>query len=197
MKLKSFYSLILFYTLLAACVSRKPIHNHTTANVPIEASIKLIEPYKTGMAEAMNEVIGFSSAFIEKKKPSSAIGSMMSDAVLASAQDHIPSEAKNSKSLTFSLLNYGGIRSTLDSGEITVGEIFQIMPFENEIVILKMESRYLDTLGTFIEAKGGDNYSFLPKATERISTGVKIREAIMEYVKQNNPLPLDYTIRQL
>jgi 2',3'-cyclic-nucleotide 2'-phosphodiesterase (5'-nucleotidase family) len=184
---------------------------------------KLIEPYKLGMSEAMNEVIGFCPAFIEKKKPSSAIGSMMADAVM---------DAINGieKDVTFCLLNYGGIRSSLDSGAITVGEIFQIMPFENEIVVLKLESPYLDTLKYFVKRKngeslsdevrsldtdkiyekgffylvtndyianGGDNYSFLKNAVERESTGIKIREAIIGHVKRNNPLVLDYKKRAL
>lgn len=196
------------------------IQNTMTSDVKVE---RLIRPYKEAMSEAMNEVIGFCPAFIEKKKPSSAIGSMMADAVMTAA-------VKIDKRTDFCLLNYGGIRSTLDSGEITVGEVYQIMPFENQIIILKMEATYLDTLATFTAnkggepfskevmqldrtkisqdgyfylatndymANGGDNYSFLTKASERITTNIKIRDAIMEYVKEQATFPLDYSIRKL
>ncbi len=222
--------IFVFVSVYSSCRFTDNVYKQPSSNVLVTSETgtsekinKLIEPYKLGMSEAMNEVIGFCPAFIEKKKPSSAIGSMMADAVM---------DAINGieKDVTFCLLNYGGIRSSLDSGAITVGEIFQIMPFENEIVVLKLESPYLDTLKYFVKRKngeplsdevrsldtdkiyekgffylvtndyianGGDNYSFLKNEVERESTGIKIREAIIGYVKRNNPLVLDYKKRAL
>jgi 2',3'-cyclic-nucleotide 2'-phosphodiesterase (5'-nucleotidase family) len=193
-----------------------------TAENPEDARIlTIILPYKQGMSAAMNEVIGYSPAYLEKKKPSSALGSFMADATLAVAKEIYPSA-------TFCVLNYGGIRSTLDSGEITVGEMFQLMPFENEIVVLKMRIAYLDTLKQFIKAKGGepisnniadmdsvvanendyfylvtndymanggDDYGFLLQAEERFETGIKIRDALIAYVKKEKQLTFDYSHR--
>ena len=44
-------------------------------------------------------------------------------------------------------------------------------------------------------ANGGDNYGFLLNSVERISTGIKIRDAMITYIEQNNPIPLDYNLR--
>ena len=237
--MKSLFNIILATLLLSACVTRKEVHSVQTANLPLEAAstesqkaLDLIHPYTQGMAKAMNEVIGFCPYFLEKKKPSSALGSMMSDAVLEAAQASIPQYNSTTPApLTLCVLNYGGIRSTLDSGDITIGEVFQIMPFENEIVVLKLPSNYIDTLRTFIQdkrgepmskvdkavlkrseenknayfylitndymANGGDNYAFLTQAEERITTGIKIRDALITYIKGHNPLPLDYSVRNL
>ncbi|MFT7379432.1 MAG: 2',3'-cyclic-nucleotide 2'-phosphodiesterase (5'-nucleotidase family) [Bacteroidia bacterium] len=41
-------------------------------------------------------------------------------------------------------------------------------------------------------ANGGDNYSILTEALERIDTGIKIRDALITFVKNNNPIPLEY-----
>jgi len=175
------------------------------------------------MAAAMNEVIGHSPSFVEKKKPSSALGNFMADAVMESALKVYPLS-------TICILNYGGIRSTLDSGDITMGDIFQIMPFENEIVILKLNTTYIDSLQNFITTKGGepmsdninslkqvvmndqdyfylvtsdymanggDNYLFLIHATERINTGIKIRDALIAYVKIHQHITFDTKIRKL
>jgi len=175
------------------------------------------------MAAAMNEVIGHSPSFVEKKKPSSALGNFMADAVMESALKAYPLS-------TICILNYGGIRSTLDSGDITMGDIFQIMPFENEIVILKLNTTYIDSLQNFITTKGGepmsdninslkqvvmndqnyfylvtsdymanggDNYLFLINATERINTGIKIRDALIAYVKIHQHITFDTKIRKL
>ena len=227
---------LLILLLVAGCKTAPRSYVQPTQNTPIAENIaadakiaEMILPYTEGMSMAMDEVIGFCPAFLEKKKPNSALGSMMCDAVLLAAQESIPIQTENSPKLNFSILNYGGIRSTLDSGDITVGEVFQIMPFENKIVILKMDNRYLDTLAKFTNLKGGepmslinmsefykakkgkssyfylitndymanggDNYGFLLNSVERISTGIKIRDAMITYIEQNNPIPLDYNLR--
>ena len=230
------YKSLIIILALAGCRVAPNSYVQESVNTPVAEELSadskisdMISPYKEGMSKAMDEVIGFSPAFIEKKKPSSALGSMMCDAVLSSSQKFLP--ASTETQLHFSLLNYGGIRSTLDSGDITIGEVFQIMPFENEVVILKMENRFLDTIQKFVERKGGepmsqvnktlyntargtinghfylitndymanggDRYSFLLQATERITTGIKIRDALISYIKGNNPLPLDHSNRSL
>lgn len=183
----------------------------------------IIRPYTLGMDAAMNTIIGHSPAYLEKKKPSSALGSFMADATMDTALALYPQS-------TLCILNYGGIRSTLDSGAITIGEIYQLMPFENEIVILKLPITYIDTLKEFIRAKGGepmsnnsadvgylianeddyfylvtndymanggDDYDFLTKAEERYETGIKIRDALIGYVKKYKNVPIDPTDREL
>jgi len=227
--LKSLFSILLALAIYG-CRVKGPLTAQESANVNInseqvtdEKIQSLIAPYSERMSKSMNEVIGFCPAFIEKKKPSSAIGSMMADAVMETAREIYPKS-------TICLLNYGGIRSTLDSGDITVGEAFQLMPFENEIVVLKLHITYLDTLREFVRLKGGeplsdnisdvgyivanedqyfylatndyianggDNYNFLLKAEDRVTTGIKIRDALISYIKKHNPLPLDYKNRRL
>ncbi|MEY2924805.1 MAG: hypothetical protein RLZZ337_1353 [Bacteroidota bacterium] len=167
---------------------------------------KLIQPYKAALESEMGKVIGYSPSFLEKQKPSSALGSYMADAVLAQAK-------KCDDQVDFCLLNYGGIRSTLDSGEITVGDIFELMPFENEIVILTLSKTMVQNLIEFIKVKngepfskellnlpekqfykmatndyianGGDDYMVLQNAVERIECGVKIRDAILNNLNSN------------
>lgn len=221
------FLIILF---LYSCKTRITPVAQPTSNIQLSLKDKsdkqiedLITPYKLGMAAAMNEVIGHSPSFVEKKKPSSALGNFMADAVMESALKAYPLS-------TICILNYGGIRSTLDSGDITMGDIFQIMPFENEIVILKLNTTYIDSLQNFITTKGGepmsdninslkqvvmndqdyfylvtsdymanggDNYLFLIHATERINTGIKIRDALIAYVKIHQHITFDTKIRKL
>lgn len=222
--------IFLIILVLYGCKTRITPVAQPTSNIQLSINDKsdkqiedIISPYSLGMAAAMNEVIGYSPSFVEKKKPSSALGNFIADAVMESAIKEYPLS-------TICILNYGGIRNTLDSGEITVGDIFQIMPFENEIVILKLNTIYIDSLQNFIRTKGGepmsdninslkkvatrdqdyfylvtsdymanggDNYSFLTRATERVDTGVKIRDAILAYVKIHQSITFDTKIREL
>ena len=83
------FLIILF---LYSCKTRITPVAQPTSNIQLSLKDKsdkqiedLITPYKLGMAAAMNEVIGHSPSFVEKKKPSSALGNFMADAVMESA----------------------------------------------------------------------------------------------------------------
>ncbi|MGB1039180.1 MAG: 5'-nucleotidase C-terminal domain-containing protein [Bacteroidia bacterium] len=221
------YSIYIILFSLVGCITKLPLQVQPSNNLNISAEQvgnekidKIIEPYTMNMAESMNEVIGFCPQFLEKKRPHSILGSFMAEAV------HNAASKKVDFSIDFCLLNYGGIRSTLDSGDITIGEVYQLMPFENEIVILRLNSLQLDSLYTIIELKGGepfvshqwegktayhvmnqnvfyiatndyianggDNYTILTQAEERIETGIKIRDGLISYIKEHNPIPMDY-----
>jgi 2',3'-cyclic-nucleotide 2'-phosphodiesterase (5'-nucleotidase family) len=225
-KLKLHYKSLILLLIITSCGVTKQSYIQPTSNINISASLaddeavsSIIEPYKKGMSKAMDEVIGFCPAFLEKKKPSSILGSFMAEATFQAAK-------ATGERVDFCLLNYGGIRSTLDSGDITIGEVFQIMPFENEITILTLSKRQMDTLFNVMAKKGGepftnhlwkdqttynsmnstsfrlvtndymanggDNYTILTEALERVDTGIKIRDGLITYIKANNPLPLIY-----
>ena len=220
------YKSLLLLLCLASCKVAKQSYVQPTSNINISTSLAddkavsgIIEPYKKGMSKAMDEVIGFCPAFLEKERPSSILGSFMAEATFQAAK-------ATGERVDFCLLNYGGIRSTLDSGDITIGEVFQIMPFENEITILTLSKTQMDTLFEVLAKKGGepfvnhlwkdqiaynsmnrtsfrlvtndymanggDNYTILTEALGRIDTGIKIRDGLIAYIKANNPLPLIY-----
>jgi 2',3'-cyclic-nucleotide 2'-phosphodiesterase (5'-nucleotidase family) len=218
---------ILMIVLFVQCQTNHQIHPHILSNIPIESTFEndteidqIIKPYADQLDSVMNQVIGYCPTFIEKQKPSSALGNMMSDAVLYASK-------KAGHTIDYCVLNYGGIRSTLDSGFITLGETYELMPFENQITILRISSDIAQELQDHIikkggeplskgfqslqyhtksyyhiavndyMANGGDGYQFLSKASKRWDINIKIRDGIIDYIKNHNPLPLDFNERKL
>jgi len=112
----------------------------------------IIKPYKSALDFRMNQVIGYCPKSIAKEKPSSALGNFLSDAIFETMKMEF-------EELDFVLLNYGGIRSTLDSGEITVRKIYEILPFENEFTILELNHKEFLDLIDLIKLKGGEPFS--------------------------------------
>jgi 2',3'-cyclic-nucleotide 2'-phosphodiesterase (5'-nucleotidase family) len=53
-------------------------------------------------------------------------------------------------------VNYGGLRASLPQGEITVERIFELMPFENEIVLIKISGESYLLMAEKIAARGGE-----------------------------------------
>jgi 2',3'-cyclic-nucleotide 2'-phosphodiesterase (5'-nucleotidase family) len=215
--------------LFVNCKTEQSIHPQISSNLSIISNYEnnpeideIIKPYAKGLDNVMNEIIGFNPMFIEKQKPSSILGNMMADAILYKS-------VKEGYTVDFCILNYGGIRSSLDSGNITLGEIFELMPFENQITVLKISNEIAqDLLKHILEkggepmsekfrmlrdipknqlyyyiaindymANGGDGYGFLSKATQRWDTKIKIRDALIDYIKTHNPLTLSNDKREL
>ena len=110
----------------------------------------MIAPYKAKLAEEMEQVIGEAGNELEKAKPESTLGNFVADAILEIAQDHYD------KPIDFSLPNYGGLRVPyVKKGDITKGEIFELMPFDNILVVLTIDGAMVEQLFTHTIHKGG------------------------------------------
>ena len=83
--------------------------------------------------EMMDEVVGQNDHTIDKRRPQDELSNVLTDMVF-DLGDSI-SKAVNGEGIDFSLLNFGGIRKPLNAGDITLGDIFSILPFDNSIVL--------------------------------------------------------------
>lgn len=117
------------------------------------AIVKLIAPYRLRLDSSMKEVIGYSEARIEKGSPESLLGNFLSDALFTSVMERYADTIGTMSAM--SLLNNGGIRSSLPMGEVTIEHIFSLMPFDNEVVLLEISGEQMKQLLDVIASKGG------------------------------------------
>lgn len=111
---------------------------------------KLIAPYKSQLDDQMNEVIAVNPEEMSKARPSSVLGNWFSDALLEEASRIYGVD------IDMSMQNYGGIRiPSLSKGDITVGKIYELMPFDNKLVLLELDGPTTKKLFDRIAAKGG------------------------------------------
>lgn len=111
---------------------------------------KLIAPYKAQLDAKMGEVIAFSENEMTKGRPNSTLGNWFADALLEEASYIYKRE------IDIAMQNYGGIRVPfLKQGDITVGNIYELMPFDNQLVVLTMDGKLLQQLLDVIAEKGG------------------------------------------
>lgn len=111
--------------------------------------IKFLLPYSDSLKTAMNKVIGFSVNGMYKKKPESSIGNFMADAMKVMA------EKKFGKKVDAAFVNYGGVRYNLPKGDITIGNIYEIMPFDNLVVLQQVSGATLREFLNKIASEGG------------------------------------------
>ena len=99
----------------------------------------VIEPYRINVNKSMNEVLAYSPLDLKKSdgELNSPLGNLMADALMELANPIF--QKRTGKSIDIVLLNYGGIRSSISGGNITTRTAYELMPFENEVVIAKLD----------------------------------------------------------
>ena len=109
--------------------------------------------YKNKINNQMKELISTSSIEMDVGCPEGTLGNFICDLTLFTTNQILNKEAD------FCILNNGGFRTSLPQGEITVGKIFEIMPFDNLLVILELNGNQMIELINYIKLKSMCNGS--------------------------------------
>jgi 2',3'-cyclic-nucleotide 2'-phosphodiesterase (5'-nucleotidase family) len=112
-----------------------------------------ILPYQQKLNSLVDRVIGFSEIKMQKGKPESLLGNFTADLALYLARKKY--NKPGAAPPDFCVLNNGGLRSALPEGKITVKNIFELMPFENELVVITLSGDSVRSLLKYISAAGG------------------------------------------
>jgi len=115
--------------------------------------LSMLTPYAEQVEEELKEVIGESTGFFDNsqvRKTETALGNLVSDALLWRAE---------LLEADFAIQNGGGIRTDLPEGPITKRLIYEILPFDNSVVIVHMTGSEVQEMFNFIptipRGKGG------------------------------------------
>lgn len=120
----------------------------------------LVKPYRDSIQHDMSKVIAVSASPLIKDKPESKLTNLVSDIMLEYAAQYCLKQNLAIKP-NASYVNYGGLRASLPQGEITVGHIFELMPFENEVVLIQVSGGAMLKMADKIAARGGEGVSGL------------------------------------
>ena len=113
------------------------------------ALINLLQPYSIEVNRTMNNVIGFTPSTMTKRLPESGLGNFMADCMkeMASQKFGLP--------VDIAFMNQGGIRASINKGNITVGNVYELMPFDNLLVIQELKGAVIEALMNHIASDGG------------------------------------------
>lgn len=103
----------------------------------------MLRPYADSLAQSMNLVIGELGETLEKKLPDAPLGNFMADAMLEMASRQFGEQ------VDIAVMNYGGIRlNEMPPGPVTRGKIYELMPFDNLLVVQRIRG---DQLQAFLD----------------------------------------------
>ncbi|MBA4304548.1 MAG: hypothetical protein C0424_10020 [Sphingobacteriaceae bacterium] len=119
----------------------------------VEASAdSLIEPYRLALRGVMDEAIIFNPHQLQKKQPESALGNLLADMVLEAARTEFGW-------VDLAMLNYGGIRAGLPADTLRIGHVLEMLPFNNMLQLVEMDSTLLHTFLQHWVEKGGTPFA--------------------------------------
>ncbi len=165
--------------------------NSKTVSSEDSTYIKIVLPYKSKLDSIMNEVIGSSDQALLKGLPEGTLGNFVADAVLKKTKDNYKPQDKTNADIC--LLNNGGLRSQLPNGKITLGNVFELMPFENEVVILTISGQKMKQLfESLVENNGAPFSGATVKAKGKKITELKIGGKELDITKTYKVVTSDY-----
>jgi 2',3'-cyclic-nucleotide 2'-phosphodiesterase (5'-nucleotidase family) len=123
------------------------ISDSLSTNDSIEAFIK---PYRTHITRDLDSVLAYSVDTYTKSDGdfNTAIGNFMADAIYEETNPIFKS--RTGENIDMVLLNHGGIRSIISKGNITTRTAFELMPFENSIVVVKMKGTQIISMVEYL-----------------------------------------------
>ena len=183
-----FYSLLIAIFFAVSCSTSYKTENVQYSHYRIQqydegskSLASIVKPYSDSVNKLMNVVIGYNDVLLEKKRLGNTLGFFITDAYLEMAKQKLDPK------VDAAFMNSGGIRlPEMSAGAITQGKIFELMPFDNLMVLLKMKGsllkQYLDTLAAnegVIES--GITMQIVNKTAEQVSIGGKPLDLNRDY----------------
>ena len=128
--------------LLPACHKPVKVTSVTTEAIPVNASsddiqdyayLQELAPVKAALEKAMNVQIGYAPEDMWVGSPECPMLNWATDALWEAAKKAYPGR------VDIAIVNMGGMRCSWPKGPITKGNVFELMPFDNRLVVLTLK----------------------------------------------------------
>lgn len=114
----------------------------------------MIAPYKKNMELKMGTGLVYSQIELENKKPEGSLGNFVADALKKQA------EKLSGQKLDLAFTHISGLRvAKIPAGGITMGRIYELIPFNNKIVVATIKGSVLKKIFSHAIDRGGECFS--------------------------------------
>lgn len=121
------------------------------AGTQVQTMVATIAPYKAQLDAKMNRQLATVKTPLKKGSPESTLGNWVADLFHQAACATYPN-----RTIAFSTMNQGGIRvSEIGTGPLIVSELYELMPFDNELVLMELTGKQLTEFVSHIANSGG------------------------------------------
>lgn len=137
------------------------------------ALLTFLSPYSKNVNALMDGVIGYVEKELNSKRPESELGNFMADAFYYMAKEIYKTH------IDVAFMNNGGIRlNQLPAGNITTGKIFELMPFDNLLILQKVKGNVLQEFLDLTASQGGWPVAGMTMQIKNLPSGQAGKKAI-------------------
>ena len=149
---------VLCILFLPACHKQVQVTSVTTQAIPVDASSDAIQdtvylaqlaPTKADLEREMNVQIGYAPERLWVREPECPMLNWATDALWEAAKAVYPGK------VDIAIVNMGGMRCEWPAGPVTKGSVFELMPFDNELVVLTLKGSDIIALCESFAQYGG------------------------------------------
>ena len=106
-----------------------------------QSILTALDPWKQELLNVTKKIIGRTNVFLKKSRQEETnLGNMLTDAMVFAYTNKTD---ENGLRFKVAILNSGGIRSSLSKGNITLGDIMTIFPFESTIDTMILSGKHI------------------------------------------------------
>lgn len=127
--------------------------NASLDSVPHALAAEYLARFQEEVRQIQAPVLGVSTQYMEAGRPESLLSNLTADILREAALKY------GGEPADVGIMNMGGLRSSLPEGDITVGDVYKVFPFENKLFTLTLTGEQLLDLFRRFAAVGGQGIS--------------------------------------
>lgn len=156
--IQSVFVLFITFLMLTSCGSEKLYNSEIKGKqIPVSDTYKndaqiedFVAPYRDHINKDLDSVLAYAPETFTKTKGKwqTNIGNLMADMTFEAADSLLYKREK--EHVDICLLNYGGIRATIPQGNVTARSAYEIMPFENSLIVMALRGKQINEIAEYI-----------------------------------------------
>ena len=149
---------LLSILLLTGCTHHAEVTHTTVRPLGVTAALDahpdnvcmaIVAEYRDRVIEKQSPVLGTCAVLMEKHDPECELANFAADAI------RYAGDKVNGAPVDLAITNKGGLRNIFTPGDITVGDVYNMFPFENFLYLLTLNGSQLTTLFEEVAAARG------------------------------------------
>jgi 2',3'-cyclic-nucleotide 2'-phosphodiesterase (5'-nucleotidase family) len=108
----------------------------------------IIGIYRLEVEKEMGQVLVHSEHIMERGTPEGLLNNFVADLVFEIGKELY--KPIDEKQIDFCVLNYGGLRRSIPAGPVTKSTVFELLPFENEMIVVTISGEKAEELFNYL-----------------------------------------------
>ena len=159
--MRHFACCVVFIAILTGCSAGYEVASVTRTRILIDhrfdtpkaaEAVAFLEPYRHKVDSMMSPVVGRTATYMAAERPESRLSNLMADILVWDARRY-------GDPVDIAVYNMGGIRAALPEGNVTIGDLLEVAPFENKLCVVTLTGDRLQQLFSEIASTGGEAVS--------------------------------------